>query len=149
MTDMITCPAKDCDYEGLKRSVLGHYSGTKDGEHPGGWNKAKELLSGGEAETTETQTTQSETSTETRETDTTGNPTFGTAEPVTEPEPATNRSQGTQSNTEQDLTCLDCGSELYDFRQFTAGQYHTVNGTQVYVRGDFQCSSCGKWWVDE
>jgi len=141
MTETITCPANGCDYSGLKQSVLGHYSGTKDGSHPGGWHKAQDLLEGTPASDSET-----ETATETRETTSGDNPTFGTSDPVNEPEPDTNTSE---SGTDSDPSCRDCGSELYDFRQFTAGEYHAVNGTQVFVRGDYQCANCGKWWVDE
>jgi hypothetical protein len=55
---------------------------------------------------------------------------------------------GGQSSTE-DLRCHACGGELYDFRDYPTGQYHRVNGEKVYINGDYQCSSCSKWWVDE
>jgi hypothetical protein len=68
------------------------------------------------------------------------NPTFGSADPnvdISEP------------SDPDDIECKECGGELYDFRQYASGEYHTINGQNVYVRGDFQCSDCGRWWVDE
>jgi hypothetical protein len=73
-------------------------------------------------------------------TDPAENPTFGSADPeadITEP------------SESDDIKCLECGGELFDFREFAAGEYHAINGQNVYVRGDFQCSDCGRWWVDE
>lgn len=67
------------------------------------------------------------------------NPTMGSADPtidVSEPD------------TDEPV-CKDCGGELYDFRQFGSGEYHMLNGQNVFVRGDFQCSECAKWWVDQ
>ena len=68
------------------------------------------------------------------------NPTFGNADPtadVSEPDPSS------------DPTCRECDGELFDFRQYDSGEYHEINGHQVFVRGDFQCSECAKWWVQE
>lgn len=52
-------------------------------------------------------------------------------------------------STGDDPVCQKCGSELYDFRSYANGERHEVNGRQVYIAGDYQCASCGKWWVDE
>jgi len=44
MTQAVTCPADGCEYSGAKSSVLGHYSGTRDDAHAGGYRKAKEIV---------------------------------------------------------------------------------------------------------
>jgi hypothetical protein len=168
MTGTVECPVEGCDYSGPQKSVLGHYSGKSDGLHPGGYQKAKTLL--GDTQSSEPQSepdpepepesTEPDHSsgTQPREQGSEPNPTFGGAEPVREPEPEQStsqqpqRQQQSQSSMQEagnDPVCPSCGGELFDFRQFTTGQYHKVNGESVYVRGDFQCSSCRKWWVDE
>jgi len=147
MTDTVTCPADGCDYTGLKQSVLGHYSGTKDGKHPGGWHKAQDLLEGTPASDSETKPT--ETSTEPTDTTSGENPTFGNADPVNEPEPARDTTERETDTSDSDPSCLKCESELYDFRQYSNGEYAIVNGHEVFIRGDYQCSNCGKWWFDE
>jgi len=38
------CPVDGCDYTGLKRSVTSHYSGKRDDQHQGGYEKARGLL---------------------------------------------------------------------------------------------------------
>jgi len=76
MSETITCPAKGCDYNGLKKSVLGHYSGKQDDAHAGGYEKAKQLLNG--------DTEATETSTETSDSSGGSNPTMGNGE--TEPD---------------------------------------------------------------
>lgn len=73
-------------------------------------------------------------------TDPAENPVFGSADPTADV---------SEPSDSDDLRCLDCGGELYDFREFAAGDYHQINGQMVYVRGDFQCADCGGWWVDE
>lgn len=42
--DAVTCPADGCEYEGLHGSVCAHYSGKKDENHSGGYEKAKGLI---------------------------------------------------------------------------------------------------------
>jgi len=44
VTEIVTCPADGCDYEGLPSSVLAHYSGKRDPPHEGGYNRARTLL---------------------------------------------------------------------------------------------------------
>jgi len=153
---MIECPVEGCDYSGPKKSVLGHYSGKSDGLHPGGYQKAKSLLGNSDPQPEpEPQQPKQQSKTEPQsqpESKPTGNPTFGSAEPQPEPEPQSEPSeqpsqqQGTQ---EGEYLCLECNGPVYDFTQYKTGQYHAVNGHQVYVLGDYQCAECGKWWVDE
>jgi hypothetical protein len=137
-----TCPADDCDYTGLWRSVLAHYSGRQDSEHEGGYNRARQFLEeqGADPDTD----TGSNTGPDTE--DRTENPTFGSGDPglsgshtdtSTADEPA-----------DDDPTCPTCGGELFDFTNYTSGEYHKVNGYTVLVQGDYQCSDCTKWWVD-
>ena len=44
MTEIVTCPADGCDYEGVRSSVLAHYSGKRDPAHDGGYNRARTLI---------------------------------------------------------------------------------------------------------
>ena len=44
MTEIVTCPADGCDYEGVRSSVLAHYSGKRDPAHEGGYNRARTLI---------------------------------------------------------------------------------------------------------
>jgi hypothetical protein len=56
-TAMYTCPADGCNEGPLPReSIAGHYAGTRDDAHRGGWEKAKLLL---EEQGSETQFEQS------------------------------------------------------------------------------------------
>lgn len=169
--DLYSCPVEGCDYGPLpKSSVLGHYSGKNDGEHPGGYQKAKDLLSSepGSVEpsakpepspsaepSSEPAERPAETGGEAAES---GNPVMGAAEPTREPEPVQQpshpaQSAGGQQSTVRDAgeepVCIRCGGELYDFRQFETGRYHVVNGKRVWVRGDYQCSSCAMWLEDD
>lgn len=41
---MPTCPADDCDYSGVVKSVCAHYSGKQDDAHTGGYHDAKAKL---------------------------------------------------------------------------------------------------------
>jgi len=45
--------------------------------------------------------------------------------------------------------CPDCGGELVDYRRYDTGEIHTIQGTSHYVRGDYRCVDCERWWVDE
>jgi len=69
MSKEVTCPAEGCDYTGVQSSVLGHYSGTQDDAHAGGYKTGRDLL---EADST---TTTSE------------NPVFGDIDPDADPDP--------------------------------------------------------------
>ena len=44
MTQMYTCPAEGCDYEGVKNSVASHYSGKTDEDHRGGYERAQTMI---------------------------------------------------------------------------------------------------------
>lgn len=69
--------------------------------------------------------------------------------PVIDGPDANPRENADRGGDSEDKACPQCEGELYDFASLTNGEYHKVNGEQVYVRGDYQCSECGKWWVDE
>jgi hypothetical protein len=88
----------------------------------------------------------SETRPETDETQSDENPLFGSD--GSEPETQTDASEN-ESDSSDELVCPECGGEIVDFTQYTAGQYHTVNGQNVFVRGDYVCSECRGWFVDE
>jgi len=101
MSKEVTCPAEGCDYTGVQSSVLGHYSGTQDDAHAGGYKTGRDLL---EADST---TTTSE------------NPVFGDIDPDTDPEPETESVElpcGCDSFDPSEapqapykITCPDCG----------------------------------------
>ena len=87
MSDNVTCPAEGCDYTGVQSSVLGHYSGTQDDAHAGGYKTGRDLLE------TDSTTTTSE------------NPVFGDIDPDADPDPEPD----TSDNVE-----LPCGCDSYD-----------------------------------
>jgi hypothetical protein len=175
MTDqLVACPAEDCSYGPKPRkSVVGHYSGKNDGRHPGGYQKAQQVVPqpGGGPEHDADQppaeepgrdprsdaepSSAGQSTTQQSPSSPQGDPTEGSAEPFREPQQSQGR-QPRQQRGRQDLregaeepVCLRCGGELFDFRGFENGQYHRVNGHQVFVRGDYQCSGCGKWWMED
>lgn len=165
MTEMVECPVEGCDYGPKpKTSVLGHYSGKSDGRHPGGYQKAKDLLEPGSATQPEPEPS-SEPAESTSASGSAGgsdsNPVFGSAEPTAEPEPAERRQERQarrqqqqqtspqMSKSGEDPVCIRCGGELYDFRAFETGRYHSINNSRVWVRGDYQCSSCGMWLQED
>lgn len=172
MSDVVDCPAEDCDYDGLPSSVGGHWQAKTDGLHPGGRQRCMELLSssGGSASASEPEAGSSSPASEDREERDAGsqradasNPTMGSAPAEKPPQTGTEASQNAsgqqapqQSQQQGGMTeaggepvCPDCGGELWDFRRFSDGQYHRVNGHSVFVRGDYQCDSCTRWWMDE
>jgi len=86
MSKEVTCPAEGCDYTGVQSSVLGHYSGTQDDAHAGGYKTGRDLLE----------------STDTNESE---NPVFGDSDPDADPEPNVETS---------DKLELPCGCDSYD-----------------------------------
>jgi hypothetical protein len=142
------CPVDGCQYQGSKNQVIGHYSGS-GGEHTGGYQDVLQMLedqdSNPEAEPEPTEPNP--------EPDGGENPLFGAggsnpdkpeSNPKAEPEP-------TEPNPEKsgEPVCPECGGEVVDFRAYQPGQYHTVNGQNVFVRGDYVCSECRGWFVNE
>lgn len=113
----ITCPAEGCDYTGPKSSVLGHYSGKRDDDHPGGYERAKTLLDD-DVETAETPT---ETTTETTSN---SDPTMGNANPDEYDEA-----------DESDDVELPCGHESFDPED--------VEKSPPYI---VSCDTCGESW---
>lgn len=96
MSETIQCPVEGCEYEGVKDSVLGHYSGKRDDDHPGGYEHAKTLFD----DDSSPQTDSNEDPEPSNE-----NPTMGNADP--EPsEP--------QDNTFE----LECGHESIDLSKY-------------------------------
>lgn len=154
MTDMHSCPVDGCDY-GPKPldSVCGHYSGKKDGEHQGDWYTARDILTDGSDSDSETvDSTPSESGdgdvAGSVPSDGGGNPTMGGREAVSKPSsPAEGGRSHAPDEHGPDDGCIDCGSELVDFTDLTSGEYHTINGQNVYVAGDYVCSQCGEWFT--
>lgn len=165
---LVSCPVDDCDYGPFPRkSVLAHYSGKTDGLHPGGYQKAKQVVpepgqassQGAEPEPEPEPAPQQPPSSGSadQQPDRGSNPTLGSAEPVPDQEPPERRQQRQQQRERleerqeqldeagDEPLCLRCGGEVYDFRAFDNGRWHRVNGVQVWVRGDYQCASCGFW----
>jgi hypothetical protein len=90
--ELVECPADGCDYEGLRDSVLGHYSGKPDDAHRGGYARARSLLAD---ESTDSTDTDNETP------DSESNPVMGSADPNPSP-------------SGDDREELPCGHESYD-----------------------------------
>lgn len=173
MSQQVECPAEGCEY-GPKppSSVAGHYQAKTDGMHPGGRQRCMDLLAGGsasggasqqaseQAEESTPDSSPSQAPQQAASAERGSDPVAGTAEPSRSPEASQRASQqaqdtgGSQRSRQmqeagQDPVCPKCGGEVYDFRQYESGQYHKAGGHSVFVAGDFQCSSCGRWWVDE
>lgn len=90
---MVECPADGCSYEGVKSSVLGHYSGKSDDAHPGGYARARSLLADADDPADE----QAEDSADNQGGG--GDPTMGSADPSPD-----------QGGSRE----LPCGHESYD-----------------------------------
>lgn len=56
---------------------------------------------------------------------------------------------GQQSADVDDPDCPKCGADMYDFTGHKTGESYSINGRTVHVQGDYQCSSCTEWFVDE
>jgi rubredoxin len=54
-----------------------------------------------------------------------------------------------QSSSSEDVDCPECGAELYDFSDLEIGKQYEINGVDVVVKGDYQCSQCGVWFTDD
>jgi DNA-directed RNA polymerase subunit RPC12/RpoP len=152
MSKLVSCPVDGCDYTGPHKSVLGHYSGKSDGLHPGGYQKAKSLLETDSEPASEPDEPESDPQEEPESTtESTGsNPTFGSAEPRPEPEPDSQPSQQPSDDSpEGEYVCLSCGGEVYDFSDYESAKMYEINGHSIMVAGDYQCSQCGEWFIDE
>jgi DNA-directed RNA polymerase subunit RPC12/RpoP len=151
MSKLVSCPVDGCDYTGPHKSVLGHYSGKSDGLHPGGYQKAKSVL---ETDSEPSSEPESDPETQPEPESTTDrvaeNPTFGSADPRPEPEPDPEPSEQSQDDSpEGEYVCLSCGGEVYDFTSHDSGKMYEINGHSIMVAGDYQCSQCGEWFIDE
>lgn len=158
---IVTCPADGCDYQGPSKSVIAHYSGTRSKpDHKGGMDVAKHRL-GDEADSSSTGQAEHEPGDEQADEQAQAN--GGSEQAAASRESAPSQSSGSDPARETppsdgtsqtsgsdggDGGCPDCGSELVDFRDLTTGKYHEVQGTSVFVGGDYVCSSCGEWWID-
>lgn len=146
-SDIVECPADGCDYSGFRSSVLGHYSGKQDEAHRGGYQKAKELVDSTEGTPPEPSQSRERNERGTQASASDPKPAGGD-NPVMGNETPPNRQKRTK-NSHDEPTCPRCGGEVVDFTQFTTGEYHEVNGNNVYVRGDYVCSDCHRWFIDE
>jgi len=129
MSYEVECPAEGCDYTGTAESVCGHYGGKRNDIHAGGYEIARRKID----------YEQPDTDPRPRE----SNPIMSDSnnENSTEPD--------SEEPDSEELSCLECDGELVDFRGYTNGEYHNVEGTNVYVRGDYVCVDCGGWFVNE
>jgi DNA-directed RNA polymerase subunit RPC12/RpoP len=150
MSKIVSCPVDGCDYSGPHKSVLGHYSGKSDGLHPGGYQKAKSLLETDSEPASEPDEPESDPKPEATADRVAENPTFGSADPRPEPEPQSEPSEQPQDDSpEGEYVCLSCGGEVYDFTSYDSGKMYEINGHSIMVAGDYQCSQCGEWFIDE
>jgi len=129
MSYNVECPAEECEYTGTAESVCGHYGGKRDEKHSGGYEVARRKID----------YEQSDSDPRPRG----SNPIMSNADSE-----KTTESDSEEADSEE-LLCLECGGELVDFTQYTNGEYHEVQGSNVYVRGDYVCADCGGWFVNE
>jgi hypothetical protein len=141
--DPITCPAEGCEYTGLPSSVLAHYSGKQDDQHVGGYFKAQQKIAGAEPAGGADAEPEAGPEAGSKPAE---NPIMGDANPKGPPN-ATDDSAGDRG--ERPDGCPDCDGELVDYREYATGEYHTIDGRDHYVQGDYLCTACGRWWVDE
>jgi len=142
-SDIIECPAEGCSYKGPKQGVVGHFAGKRDGMHEGKFTEAQD-------------NTSEEDSKQPQDTPTTNsgdNPTFGSADPMDSAQPYTGPSKEQQQSQQQEQDdeprCIKCGGEPYDFRDYENLKEYEVNGNDLLIQGDYQCSECGYWMIDE
>jgi len=138
-SETVTCPVEECEYDGLRQSVVAHYSGKHDDAHSGGYHVAREVVpEPGEGPAADGSGGENPLVSDGPEAD---------AEP--DAEPGSQGSEAKDEGQDADLGCPDCGGELVDYRQYDTGEIHTIQGTSHYVRGDYRCAECKRWWVDE
>lgn len=137
--EIYECPADGCDYEGVRESVLGHYSGKPDERHDGGYHDAKQQL----ADSQETQTPDPDDASE-------PNPADGD-ENGNEPHRTTPNSDPVLGDDPPDVstptsTCPDCGShDHFDPKQILRGDYQLDDDEQTLLREhDHVCADCGE-----
>lgn len=125
MTDLETCPAEGCDYDGLPNSVCAHYSGKSDDAHEGGYERAQTLLDGPDDEQQSDELSSTEQQSEA--TPDSGNPTMGNADPD-------------ESSTDE--IELPCEHESFDPDDVT--EDHLVNG-----KLPVECDTCNEtYWYE-
>jgi hypothetical protein len=145
---MIQCPVEGCDFTGQQTAVRGHWGGKRDGKHQGDFHKALQAFEDARDESASV-----ETDTDADESEDKPN---RVTDPARETPPAESQSQatdGSQQSSEVD-GCPDCSGELVDFSDLESGRYHDgvqfADGSQgMFVGGDYLCSECGEWWMDE
>lgn len=139
MSSEVECPVEGCDYSGLRDSVLGHYSGSRDGNHSGGYFVAEQRV----PRQTDSQDQEQSSTSE-------SNPIM--TQPTSqesETEKPDEVSETKNTNQESEPVCPECSGEVVDFTAYDSGEYHNVNGSDLFVRGDYVCTECGGWFVDE
>lgn len=140
--DPIVCPAEGCDYSGLPSSVLAHYSGKQDDVHAGGYLKAQQRIAGAEPAGGSDAEPEAGPEAGSKPDE---NPIMGDADP----DGPQNGGEPVEAGGGTPDGCPDCGAELVDYRSYATGQVHEIGESSHYVRGDFLCSGCSRWWVDE
>jgi hypothetical protein len=121
-SETVTCPADGCDYDGFRSRVLGHYSGSQDDAHSGGYQVAKDRLNEQDDSTYGSASEASETDTDASQSNPGGSPVMGDADPDAAAEPAS-----------KDVE-LPCGHESYDPGEAPDPPFAV------------SCSECGKAW---
>lgn len=133
----VECPAEGCSETWpTEDSACGHYSGTGDDAHKGGYKRAKELLEQRDSGETTSEESPEET-TEATESKATGeNPAFDGPEP----DPSGGAGAG-DVPPEVNEGCPECGGELADFR---GTDDYQRGGTWYRTPADFYCGDCGQ-----
>lgn len=131
-SELFECPADDCDTYMPLVKLERHYNSSHKDSLPdiGKLNKLD----------------QSEKS-DNRESKTDENPIMGLEK--------SENQQSTEQTTERtpeennDIVCPECSGEVVDFSEHESGKYHNVNGSKLFVQGDYVCVECGGWFIDE
>lgn len=117
MSELVICPAEGCDYDGMRSSVVAHYSGKQDDAHAGGYYAARDLVDGGDPEP--------EAKPEAKPNDG-PNPTFGAADPTRDPDP--------DVDDDPDGLELPCGHET------------VARSDLPELPCNVTCETCGQTW---
>jgi len=147
MVDLVTCPAEGCDEEGVKSSIAGHYSGSQDDRHSGGYERALFLIdsdSTAATESTESPGAETDAAEDVDPTADTDQASASGAGGLGIPSPSSTDGESDDSETTQDEpeSCPDCGGDLRVLPEGTA--FRLEDGRQgVTDSDDAACVDCG------
>jgi hypothetical protein len=146
MVDLVTCPADGCDEEGPKPSIAGHYSGSQDDRHSGGYERALFLIENADSDSpasTESPNADPDVEGTSDPTADTDRSSAGETGGLGIPSSSSTDGDSDDSRTTQDApeSCPDCGGDL---RVLPTGTAFTLeDGRQgVTESDDAACVDC-------